>query len=156
MFGELTYNEMEELIHAETVMRIGCHADGVTYIIPISYAYDGDYFYCRATEGKKLEMLRKNPDVCVQLDDTKNLSNWKSVICWGKFEELKENAEKARAIELLSTRVLPILTSETMHLAAEWPFTAESHDIAGVFFRIKIDKKTGRFEKAKAENFFAS
>ena len=39
-------------------------------------------------EGKKIEMMRKNPEVCFQVDAIADLLNWESVICWGKFEEI--------------------------------------------------------------------
>jgi len=156
MFGNLDNKEIDDLIRSQMVVRIGCHADGITYIIPISYAYEEPYFYCRVTKGQKLDMLRKNPEVCLQLDDTRNLSNWKSVICWGRFEELKADEDKQKAISLLSTRVLPILSSETMHLSPEWPFSGDPQNVPGILFRIKVDKRTGRFERTKAENYFAS
>ena len=157
MFGKLDDTEIEALLHRQVVARLGCHADGVTYVIPMSYAYDGDYFYCRSFEGLKLQMLRKNPDICVQVDDTRNLSNWKSVVCWGTFEELKNGEERQHAIRLLSDRVLPLISSQMMRISPEWPFTpGNEHDVQGIFFRIKINQKTGRFEKTNADIFYAT
>ena len=33
-------------------------------------------------------MMRENPWVCVEVDHMDNLANWRSVIAWGRFEEL--------------------------------------------------------------------
>jgi len=42
MLGKLTMAEIEEVIKHQIVGRIGCHANGMTYRVPVSYAYDGD------------------------------------------------------------------------------------------------------------------
>jgi hypothetical protein len=59
MFGILNPVEIEQLLSKQLVGRIGCHADGVTYVVPISYAYDGEYVYARTFEGMKINMMRK-------------------------------------------------------------------------------------------------
>ena len=157
MFGKLNTDETEELIHHQFIGRIGCHADGLTYIVPVSYAYDGTYIYGRTFEGMKIAMMRKNPRVCFEVDNTKNLASWQSVIAWGVFEEVKESPERANALQKLYDRVLPIISSETMHITPQWPFPAnEINDVEGIVYRIRLTEKTGRFEKSTDEFFFAS
>lgn len=156
MIGKLNNKEIEELIHQQIVGRIGCHADGVTYVVPISYAYDGTYVYGHTFEGMKINLMRKNPKLCFQVDNTKNLANWKSVICWGEFEELKDEESCKNALHKLNERRLPIIHSETMQVSPNWPFTDDKDEKIGIFFRIKLTEKTGRFEKSKDEYFFAT
>ena len=155
MFGELSPDEIDLLLSEQVLGRIGCHADGLTYIVPISYAYDGTYIYSRTFEGMKINMMRKNPTVCFQVEDTKNLSNWKSVVAWGTFEELSEDIKRKEAIKVLDSRRLPMLSSETMHLGSRWPFSSDEN-IEGIIFRIELHKKTGRYEKSNEDSFFAS
>lgn len=157
MFGSLNTDQIDTLINSQLIGRIGCHADGKTYVVPISYAYDGTHIYAHSFEGMKIDMMRKNPKVCFEVDNTKNLSNWQSAICWGEFEELTTDQDKAVAAEKLNKRVLPILSSETMHITPEWPFQGDHYErIGGIFFRIKVMEKTGRFEKTADEFFFAT
>ena len=157
MFGNLTTEQIEELINSQLIGRIGCHFDDLTYVVPISYAYDGTYIYAHSFNGMKMEMMRKNPKVCFEIDDTKNLSNWQSVICWGEFEELTTEDDKNMALQILNKRILPIVSSETMHITPEWPFTAAyNEEIGGIFFRIKLTKKSGRCEKSADVFFFAT
>jgi nitroimidazol reductase NimA-like FMN-containing flavoprotein (pyridoxamine 5'-phosphate oxidase superfamily) len=148
MIGDLTYAEIEEVLQDQLVGRIGCHADGVTYIVPVSYAYDSPYVYIHSIEGKKVDMMRKNPNVCFEVDVMYNMANWQSVIAQGTFEELKENAEKEKALKTLLDRSLPIISSETTHLGREWPFSyhIDANEIGGVFYRINLKEKTGKFE----------
>jgi uncharacterized protein len=61
MMGKLDNNQIEDLLQHEIIGRIGCHADGVTYVVPISYAYDGKYIYGHTEEGMKINIMRKNP-----------------------------------------------------------------------------------------------
>lgn len=157
MFGKLQQDEIEQVIQQQVVGRIGCHVDGTTYVVPISYAYDGTFLYCHTDEGMKVSMMRKNPNICFEVDNTTNLANWQSAICWGTFEELPEGIERSDAVEKLEKRILPMLSSETMHLAPQWPFPSpDPNAIKGIIFRVRLTQKTGRFEKSSGEYFFAT
>lgn len=157
MFGKLNPDQVEELLKKQFIGRIGCHADDITYVVPISYAYDGIYIYSHTFEGMKIEMMRKNPKVCFEIDDTKNLANWQSVVAWGEFEELKDGKERDEALQKLNARVLPVITSETMHISPQWPFPPQDTSaIKGVAYRIRLTEKTGRFEKSSDQYFFAT
>ncbi|ULQ53820.1 pyridoxamine 5'-phosphate oxidase family protein [Flavihumibacter fluvii] len=157
MFGTLDSSEIEQLINTQFIGRIGCHADGITYVVPVSYAYDGTYVYCLGYEGKKIDMMRKNPKVCFQVDDTRNLANWQSVVAWGDYEEITNPSDRAKALQKLNDRKLPEVTSSTMKLSPQWPFIPDNlEDVKGIVFRIGLEQKTGRFEKTTSDNFFAS
>jgi len=151
MFGILNTEEIETLLHSQIIGRIGCHIDNTTYIVPISYAYDGDFVYALTKEGLKIQIMRQNRQVCFEVDDIPDLGNWKSVICWGEYEELPNRTERHAALLLLHDRQLPQVTSATARLSPSWPFPPSDIDsIKGVVFRIRIGKKTGKFEKQES------
>ena len=157
MLGKLNPDDVETLVKQQLVGRIGCHAKDVTYVVPISFAYDGAYIYGHTFEGMKVDMMRKNPKVCFQVDDTTDLANWQSAVLWGEFEELAEGPERILALHKLTERRLPLISSETMHLTSQWPFRDEDvSKISGIVFRIRVTEKTGRFEKSTEKHFFAS
>jgi nitroimidazol reductase NimA-like FMN-containing flavoprotein (pyridoxamine 5'-phosphate oxidase superfamily) len=156
MFGKLSDAEIEELISRQIVGRIGCHAGGITYVVPVSYAYDGTYVYGHTFEGMKIRMMRENPNVCFQVDNTRNLDNWKSVVAWGGFEEITEKEHRLEALHKLNARALPVVSSETMRVSKTWPFPDDEEKIKGIFFRIRLTEKTGRFEKSSEDYFFAT
>jgi len=157
MIGKLNPDDVETLVKQQLVGRIGCHAKDVTYVVPISFAYDGAYIYGHTFEGMKVDMMRKNPKVCFQVDDTTDLANWQSAVLWGEFEELAEGPERILALHKLTERRLPLISSETMHLTSQWPFRDEDvNKISGIVFRICVTEKTGRFEKSTEKHFFAS
>ena len=157
MFGKLSAEEIEEVLNHQIIGRIGCHADGLTYVVPVSFAYDGVYVYVRTFEGLKLEMMRKNAQVCLQVDILENMANWKSVIAWGEFEELPDVKERNKALQKLIDRTLPMISSQTAHLSAQWPFPEHNIEkIEGIVFRIRLDRKTGRFEKNLPDSIYAT
>lgn len=96
MLGKLSDKQIDELLFSQSIGRLGCYADGKIYVVPVTYVYDGQNIICHSREGMKLEMMRKNPDVCFEVDKMENMANWQSVIAWGTFVELNgEEAELA-------------------------------------------------------------
>lgn len=119
-----------------------------TYIVPIAYVFDGKNIIGQTKEGMKLDIMRKNPNVCFEVDVMTDMANWQSVIVFGTFHELAgKEAQKAR--EYLFDHVLPLMTSSTIH-GHEHEVTGEVDDsnrIKPVMYQIEIKEKTGRFEK---------
>jgi hypothetical protein len=149
MMGQLNAEEIETLLRKSVLGRIGCGDGKLIYIVPISFVYDGAYVYCHTHEGFKIDMLRKNPSVCFEVELLENMANWQTVIAHGDFEELTDPQLRLDALQKLHDRKLPFITSQTTRLTEEWPFASESlSQLKGVTFRIRLTSKTGRFEKA--------
>ena len=155
MFGKLNSDQIEKVIAGNIIGRLGCHDAGKTYIVPISYAYDGEFIYARTFEGLKVSMMRSNPKVCFQVDQMENMANWRSVIIWGTFEELLDEKERNEGLKKLIARMLPEIASETVKLSPQWPFpTNDFSKIEGIIFRIRLTEKTGRFEMMDPKHHF--
>lgn len=132
---ELSRAEIDAFLEAQRIARIGCHVDGLTYVVPVIYAYDGQSLYAITTEGQKVTMMRAEPRVCVEVDeyDADGRGSWRSVIGHGRYEELA-GEEVERALELLRGRFA--------RAAAEGP--ARSLGPSVVAFRIRLAEVTGR------------
>jgi uncharacterized protein len=149
MLGTLNIRQIDQVLRSELVGRLGCSSDGKVYVTPISYVYDGDCIYGHAADGMRLRMLRAHPQVCFQVDRIENLANWVSVIVWGEFEELVNNAEK-EAMRLFLERMEPLQASETALSPYRAPAGVPALDLQGqlmVFYRVKVTERSGRFEK---------
>jgi uncharacterized protein len=147
MLGELTHAEIEALLRREVIARIGCHAGGRTYVVPITYVYDGDSIVGHSADGMKIRMMREGPSVCVEVDHMDDMANWQSVIAWGNYEELSGEAA-ANALERLATRLAPLVKSQTSvpsHGDAAGHGTEAARGL--VVFRIRLHERTGRFER---------
>lgn len=150
MLGTLTPDEIDALLREQYVGRIGCHAEGRTYVVPVTYAYDGHAIYAHSADGLKLQMMRANPDVCFEVEHLVDMRNWRTVIARGTFEELRGN-EARTALAMLITRLLPVVASETATLTDS--MGVDEYGLAGVRgrkavpFRIVLSDRTGRFER---------
>jgi len=105
--NELTEKECGGLLERTSIGRLGCAHDNQPYVVPIYFAYERDYFYVLSTIGQKIEWMRANPKVCIQVDEIANESEWVSVIVNGHYQELPEpqyTEERARARKLLEKR----------------------------------------------------
>ncbi len=149
MIGKLTEEKIEEVLEKNVLGRIGCHNGSRTYVVPINYVYDGKYIIGHSVAGLKIDMMRKNPQVCFEVDEMKSFTNWKSVIAWGEYQELKEERERYAAMKLFVDRMMRLKISET----ALPPEVAESRihprspgNIKPIIYRIVVTEKTGRFE----------
>ena len=147
MLGQLDATQVEQLLSSEVVGRIGCHADGRVYVVPITYAYLEGAVYGHTTEGLKTSMMRRNPQVCFEVEQVDDLAAWRSVIAWGRYEELTGPAA-GEGMRKMMGRLMPLMTSQTAMpshgLAPHGPVPGAK---AAVVFRIVLEEKTGRFEK---------
>jgi uncharacterized protein len=149
MLGELSEREIEELLIGQLVARIGCHSDGISYVVPLNYVYDGGYIYSHAFDGMKVHMMRKNPEVSFQTDIIKDLNDWQSVVAWGTFEEITDMEEKQQVMQKLINHLMPLMKSDAAD--PSHGFTASSSDIGPenelIVYKIILKKKTGMFER---------
>ena len=133
---ELSGAEIEEFLRGQRIARLGCHADGVPYVVPLIYAYEDGAVVAVTTEGRKTAMLRANPHVCVEIDeyDADGKGSWRSVIAYGSYEELSGDAIEA-ALALMRERF-----ARTSGRAAE----PRPRGPGVVVLRITLDELSGR------------
>jgi uncharacterized protein len=126
------------ILREGTLGRLGCIAADWPYVVPVNYLFDGRDIYIHTLPGKKLDALRDNPRVCLQVDDIKDSYNWRSVIAYGTFEEVSNEEMRENVLTKLYSR-LPHMTP------------VESKMVEGakgtVVFRIKMEEVTGMAEE---------
>ena len=87
MLGLLNETQINNLLLSQSVGRLGRINRKNPYITPVNYAFDGKDIYGQIRKGMKLDIMRKNPNVCFQVDMINNIANWQSVIITGVFQE---------------------------------------------------------------------
>ena len=102
---ELSRVEIDEFLRGQRIARLGCNAGDETYVVPLIYAYENGAIVAVTTDGRKTEMLRENPRVCVEVDeyDSDGRGSWRSVIAYGTYDELAGDAVEP-ALSLLRER----------------------------------------------------
>lgn len=142
MLGELNKRAIIDLLENNFIGRIGCHADGETYIAPINYIYRDSAIYAHSGPGKKIDMMRKTPKVCFQVDEIDDTFRWQSIIVQGNYEELS-GAERQQALQELIKAI-----SIRRDKASQGPSHAIDpvHQQELIVYRIRIQEASGRYE----------
>ena len=106
------FNAIEEILKRANVCRLALCDGNQPYIVPLCFGYDNKalYIHC-ATEGRKLDIIRKNNNVCFEVDINNKLVktdrpcrwgfNYKSVIGLGKAVLVEDDRDKREALDIL-------------------------------------------------------
>jgi nitroimidazol reductase NimA-like FMN-containing flavoprotein (pyridoxamine 5'-phosphate oxidase superfamily) len=132
----LKQDESRALLSACKLGRLGCIDNGEPYVVPISYVFEDESVYSHSLPGRKIEALRAHPRACLQVDEIEHDFNWRSVIAYGNFEELRTPSERRSILSKLLAR-FPLLTPVESVMAQD----AGAPD--SIVFRIRIDRITG-------------
>lgn len=107
--------QIEEIIANARYMHLGMFDDDYPYVVPVNYGYilnDKLIFYIHcAKEGHKLECIKKNNKVFVQIDKDEKLipadipckysTGYKSIMCRGEAIIIKDIKEKCLALSII-------------------------------------------------------
>lgn len=135
--------ECTKILTANRVGRLACAKDGQPYVVPLYYAHSNAHLYAFSMPGKKIEWMRANPLVSVQVDEHGQGRGWRSVIVDGRYEELPDRIgyklQRDHAWAVLSKH------SDWWEPGALKPVAPPTADNAPhVFFRILIEQVSGR------------
>lgn len=151
MLGKLNLDQIDQVLANNVTGRIGCTDGQKVYIVPVSYAFNNAYLLIHSKEGMKINMMRKHPHICFQVDEIIDQANWRSVVLWGDYEEITDPKERFYAMKFLISRLAHLRVSETVGVSEmhEEMTTKKipEHIIRPIVYRIRISEKTGRFER---------
>jgi len=134
---------LELLFDKAGVCRLGMCAEGAPYIVPMNFGYKDSCIYLHSsTAGRKIDILRRNDNVCVEVDLDHELVDsgaastcgmkYRSAIAFGKASFVEESTGKAEALDII----------------VDHYFEAMPHDYAAKFLeavaiiRIELDSAT--------------
>lgn len=137
---EMTAEECRELLARTHIARLACVGNSQPYVIPIHIDFHRDFLYGFATEGLKIEWMRKNPLVCLEVDDFSSPTRWATVVVFGQYEELPhvpEYEDLRRVAEGLFQK------HPMWWQPAAVPLPGHQQR-PSIVYRIRIDRMTGR------------
>lgn len=135
--------ECTKILTANRVGHLACAKDGQPYIVPLYYAHADNHLYAFSMMGKKIDWMRSNPLVSMQVDERGTGRGWKSVLVTGHYEELPDRighkVQRDHAWAVLSKH------ADWWEPGALKPETSQDTEhLPHVFFRISIAKVSGR------------
>jgi len=110
--------EIDMILSKATICRIGFHDQQVSYIVPMNFGYSDDCLYLHsAPQGKKIELLKRNPLVCFEVEnDVEIIStgipcqwsmNYTSVIGYGTASFITNLEQKQKALQIIIDHYSP-------------------------------------------------
>ncbi len=139
-----TLSEIEDIIHASQVCRLGMSDGDMPYIVPVCFGYkENTLFIHSALKGKKIDALKKNNQVCFEFDistqpvPAEKPCKWgmqyKSVIGTGTAVFLEDPEEKKKALGIIMNQ----------YSVKEYEFPMDAVNATAVI-KIEISKITGK------------
>ena len=135
---------MEDIIRRASVCRLGLSENGQPYIVPLCFGYkDNILYFHTGHEGKKIDILRKNNNICFEIDidyeliKAKEACSWsvkyKSVIGFGKALLIEDFESKRKAFD--------IIMRNYFDGSFEYPVEAIKNT---VIIRVEVESMTGK------------
>ena len=107
---EMTEDECRTALKQVDFGRLACVRGDQPYIVPVHFSYDGQHLYGLTTPGQKVEWMRSNPRVCLEIDEQTSQHQWLSIVVSGRYEELPDTPQyqhaRAHALEILQQRTM--------------------------------------------------
>jgi uncharacterized protein len=90
VIDELTDRECRAVLARTHLARLACSLNNQPYIVPIHFEFHDGYLLGFATAGQKIEWMRENPLVCVEVEEVSSDRQWTTVVISGRYEELPD------------------------------------------------------------------
>jgi nitroimidazol reductase NimA-like FMN-containing flavoprotein (pyridoxamine 5'-phosphate oxidase superfamily) len=140
---EMTSQECRQMLARTNLARLACARNNQPYVVPVHVDLEGGFLYGYATMGQKIEWMRENPLVCLEMDELTSREQWATLIVFGKYEELPQTSghQAARNIAEKLFQQHPMWWEPaSVPVVSTKPRTP-------IVFRIAVDKVTGRYAR---------
>ena len=142
LIHELTPADCADVLSRSNVAHLACCHRNQPYVVPVSITYDPRHacVFSFSSLGKKVEWMRENPNVCLEVEDVDDRFHWTTVVVFGRYDEISDSPDhkdlRQRALHLLNER------SRWWLPGAAKPGGTDHRGV--VLYRIHIDRLTGR------------
>lgn len=147
MIEELDKKESIFILENNYIGYLGYVYQNKPWVVPITYYYDKkrNVVICYSGQGHKIEAMRKNKKVSLQISEITSVNNWKSVLIHGSFEQHFGSDAKAYLHEFSLGVKDVILKREMEDLDFISQFSSSIHETnSTVVFLIKLEEVTGK------------
>ncbi len=107
-----------KILDSSFVCNIGFNIEGQVYITPTAFGRKDDKVYFHGSnKSRMLQSIKEGKDICISVTLVDGIVlarsafhhsiNYRSVIIFGKPEEIKDADEKSRTLEIIMHQILP-------------------------------------------------
>lgn len=137
-------DEIRDVMKKATVCRLGFVDGDMPYVVPVNFGFDDAAIYFHsAKEGRKLEILRRNNNVCFEMDADHLFVPAEKGCSWSmKFRSIIGNG-KAHFIDDAAGKIAALKLIMAHYSDKQYEFTAEEAAKV-VVIRIDIESIIGK------------
>ena len=139
----LTTAECREVLARARYGRLACAQSGQPYVVPVSLYLDPeeDAIFGFSTVGQKIQWMRSNPLVCIEVEEVVSRTEWITVVAFGHYQEIPYDEELAP----LRQRAADLVGQEPQWwLPATASLSSGEQNVLPVVYRILLSRMTGR------------
>lgn len=147
MIQNIEEKEMRFILENNYVGHLGYIYQNRPFVVPITYYFDKDKnaVICYSGDGHKMNAMRINKEVCLQISAINTVNNWKSVLAHGKFEQHFGSNAKAYLHQFSLGVKDIILEKEQTKLDFIYEFSSKVNEEGNpIVFLIEIEEMTGK------------
>jgi nitroimidazol reductase NimA-like FMN-containing flavoprotein (pyridoxamine 5'-phosphate oxidase superfamily) len=135
---------LNEIIGSAQICRLGLTDENAPYIVPLCFGHkDSILYFHSAAEGKKIEILKKNPNVCFEFDQNIEVLKADKPCKWGMKYQSIIGYGKAIFVETLEEKCEAL--KNIMSQYTDDIFSIQDSAISSTtVFKVIIDKMTGK------------
>jgi len=105
-------DQIEQIIRSAHICRLAMAHKDQPYVVPLNFGYrDNTVYFHSAAQGRKIDIIRDNPQVCLEFSTDLDLvraekscdwgQRFKCVIGFGKAQLVEAAAEKKEALDII-------------------------------------------------------
>ena len=135
---------IEDIILKSNVCRLAMVDGDKPYMVPMNFGYqDGYLFFHSAKQGKKIDVIKENPNVCFEFDHIIRFKKAKMACDWGLEYKSVIGSGRAVLLDNLEEKIkgLDIIMGQYSDRAFEYPDEMLDKTLV---IKVQIDSMTGK------------
>lgn len=137
-------SEVESIIRKSLVCRLGIADNGTPYIVPLCFGYkDNCLYFHSAREGRKIEILKRNNEVCFEFDENLEVQSGKAACDWGMHYRSVIGHGRASFVDDNAEKRVALDTIMAQYADGTFEYT-EKALVKALVIKVEIESMTGK------------
>ena len=136
---DLNEREVEDMLRRNNFCHFACTLNDKPYVVPMNFAYEMPFIFVYTTAGMKSKILDMNPQVCLQVEEIVDRSDWRSLIVHGNAVRIIDPVERERIFKLILETNPTLMPAMSIRWTDNW--IRENKEVV---YRIDPTEKSGR------------
>lgn len=136
--------DIEKILNESNVCRLAMVDGDKPYMVPMNFGYrDNTLFFHSAPEGRKIDVIKKNPHVCFEVDQLIRIKKAKLACDWGVEFKSVIGSGTAQLLSTLEEKTAALDIIMSQYSGRPFEYSAEMVGKTAVI-KVPIDWMTGK------------